>query len=226
MSPQAGWILQEEIAPRIAAVVPRSIQTVGSEDTQELIADGVCMAARMIDRVERQGKLGKVSASNISYYTLQHLKSGRRAAGSSAVCVHGSMTQLNGGTELHSMSEVVSATDQGDEVFELHDVLSTDQVDPGMEAARRMDWDEFCTTLDSAELTLITCLVEGQGIKEAAKHAKVHYATMQNYRKKLALKILDFFGPAILKEILSVPFWRIGLDCERELLACHVNRRD
>ena len=28
MSPQAGWILEAEVVPRIAAVVPRSIQTV------------------------------------------------------------------------------------------------------------------------------------------------------------------------------------------------------
>ena len=66
MSPQAGWILQEEIAPRIAAVVPRSIQTVGADDHFEIIADGITMAARMIHRVETQGKLGRVSAPNIA----------------------------------------------------------------------------------------------------------------------------------------------------------------
>ena len=102
MSPQAGWILKEEVAPRIAAVVPRSMQPVGAEDHQELIADGVCMAAKMINLFEAQGKLGKVSASNISYYCLQHLKSGRRASGCSLADVHGTQAQLNGASELHS----------------------------------------------------------------------------------------------------------------------------
>lgn len=77
MSPQAGWLLQEEIAPRIAAVVHRSIKPVGCEDAEELTADGITMAAQMLDRVEAQGKLGKVKDSNIAYFTLQHLKSGR-----------------------------------------------------------------------------------------------------------------------------------------------------
>ena len=85
MSPQVGWILRDEIAPRIAAVVPRSVQAVGAEDHAELVQDGITMAAKMIDRVEAQGKLGKVTASNIAYYTIQHLKSGRRAGGSSTV---------------------------------------------------------------------------------------------------------------------------------------------
>ena len=34
MSPQAGYVLSDEIAPRIAGVVPRSIQPVGAEDHQ------------------------------------------------------------------------------------------------------------------------------------------------------------------------------------------------
>jgi hypothetical protein len=41
------------------------------------------MASKMIDRVEHQGKLGAVGPSNIAYYTIQHLKSGLRANGSS-----------------------------------------------------------------------------------------------------------------------------------------------
>jgi hypothetical protein len=60
MSPQAGWILKDEIAPRIAAMVPRSIQPVSAEDHQELTADCLTMTAKMIDRVEAQGKLSKV----------------------------------------------------------------------------------------------------------------------------------------------------------------------
>ena len=79
MSPQAGWILQEEIAPRIAGAVPRSILCVGAEDSQELVQDGITLAAKMVDRLEQQGRLDTVTPGNVAYYTLQHLKSGRRA---------------------------------------------------------------------------------------------------------------------------------------------------
>jgi len=60
MSPQAGWILQDQIVPRLCSAIPNSVPCIGAEDHQELIRDGINMAARMIDRVESQGKLGKV----------------------------------------------------------------------------------------------------------------------------------------------------------------------
>jgi hypothetical protein len=70
ISPQAAWILQEEIVPCLSGTVPFSVLPVGSEDSQELVQDSIVMAARMLDRVESQGKLDKVSASNIAYYTI------------------------------------------------------------------------------------------------------------------------------------------------------------
>ena len=63
MSPQAGFVLKDEIYPRLCSAIPRSVLCVGQEDPQELIQDGITMAAKMIDRVEAQGKLGKVTAS-------------------------------------------------------------------------------------------------------------------------------------------------------------------
>jgi hypothetical protein len=226
MSPQAGWILQEEIAPRIAGAVPRSILCVGAEDHAELVQDGITMAARMVDRLEQQSKLNNgAGASNVAYYTLQHLKSGRRAAGSSCVDVHGSMTQLNGVVENHSLSEVVNQN-EGDEIFELHDVIASDAEDPSIIAARNLDWQAFAGSLTRLEKLLIECLINGQSLTDAAKLARVHYSTMLSYRQKLAVKLLDFMGTDILRDIACTPHWRIGLDCERALLACRADRRN
>jgi hypothetical protein len=225
MSPQAAWLLQEEIVPRLSGTVPYTVLCVGSEDHQELVQDGITMASRMLVRVERQGKLGKVSASNISYYTIQHLKSGRRANGTSSVDVMGTATQLNGSTRLHSLSEVVAQSEAGDEMLELHDVISQDQDDPSVEAARRLDWSNFIVSLNRMERLLVDCLVKGLGLREAAKIAHVSYWTMRNYRDKIAQKIIGFMGIDILKDIASIPGWRIGLDCERELMACRADRR-
>lgn len=225
MSPQAGWILQEEIVPRLNGTVPYSVRCIGSEDHQELIQDATCMAARMLDRVESQGKLGKVSASNISYYTVQHLKSGRRANGTSSVDIMGSSTQLNGSSRLHSLNEVVAHTEGGDEIFELHDVISQDYDDPSVQAARRMDWETFCNALTKIERLLVQCLVNGLGIREAAEIAKVSYWTMRAYLKKIAQKIVEFMGADILKDIAAQPAWRISLERERELMACRADRR-
>ena len=225
MSPQAGWILKDEIYPRLCAAIPRSVLCVGQEDPQELIQDATVMAAKLIDRVEKQGKLGKVTASNIAYYTIQHAKCGRRANGSSRSDVYASGTQLDGNTELHSLNEVVSQSVNGYEIFELQDVISLDHEDPGTKATRNLDWQTFMASLNKLETLLVDCLVNGQGIREAAEIAHVSYWTMRDYREKIGVKLLEFMGADILKDITQLPYWRIGLDCEREAMACRSDRR-
>jgi len=54
MSPQAGWILQEEIVPRIAGAVPHSILCVGAEDRQELVCDGITMSDSRMQSYRRK----------------------------------------------------------------------------------------------------------------------------------------------------------------------------
>jgi hypothetical protein len=226
MSPQAGFILQDQICPRLGAAIPKSVLCIGSEDHQELVHDGITMAANMLDRVERQGKLGKVTPSNIAYYTIQHLKSGRRSQGSSQVDVLGSGTQLNGSAKLHSIHEIVSQSEGGEEIFELQDVISNHYEDPGVEAARRLDWAAFMISLNRIERVLIQTLLNGLSITDAAVRAKVSYDKMQQYRKNVAVKLLEFMGADILKDIAQTPYWKIGLDCERELLTCRADRRN
>jgi len=75
-------------------------------------------------------------------------------------------------------------------------------------------------------MLLIESLVNGLGIREAAEIAKVNYSTMQKYRRKIAVKILEFMGAQILIEIALNPKWKIGLDCDRELMACRADRRN
>lgn len=50
-------------------------------------------------------------------------------------------------------------------------------------------------------------------------------STMQNYRRKIAAKVIEFMGIDILQEIARLPQWKIGLDCERALMACRADRR-
>ena len=45
MSPQVGWILQEEVVPRLRASIPRNVNQVGDEDPEELIQDATCINA-------------------------------------------------------------------------------------------------------------------------------------------------------------------------------------
>ena len=225
MSPHAGWILKEEIVPRLCSAVPKSVLCVGAEDSQELVQDATVMAACMIDRVEQQGKLGQVSPSNIAYYTIQHCKSGRRANGTSSVDVMATATQLNGSTRLHSLNEVVAESECGFEIFELQDVISNDHEDPATIAARKLDWDTFLDQLSHIEQMVVAFLSAGKTLRDVSRQVGLSDSTMQNYRRKIAAKILEFMGADVLADIAHMPGWRIGLDCEREAQACRNDRR-
>ena len=112
------------------------------------------MAARMLDSAEKAGK--QVTPGNIAYYTIQHLKSGRRSTGSSNADVFGITTQLNGRSRLNSLEEPAAMEEQGNEIFLFHDVLSDNHEDPSTIAARKMDWDSFCAGRSKREITMIS----------------------------------------------------------------------
>ncbi len=52
MSPQLGWVLQEEVVPRLGSAIPQAVKCIGCEDHQELIQDATAIAARMLHNVE------------------------------------------------------------------------------------------------------------------------------------------------------------------------------
>ncbi|HEX3940620.1 MAG TPA: hypothetical protein VHX11_03970, partial [Acidobacteriaceae bacterium] len=91
MSPQAGLVLVREIAPRLRSAIP-GVRKVGAEDDEELLQDGLTMAAEMLHNLERRGK--SVTPGNVAYYCLLHLKSGRRSYSGGRTDVMGSGTQL------------------------------------------------------------------------------------------------------------------------------------
>src|SRR5688572_8810323 len=105
MSPKSSWILVNEVMPRIYSAVPNAVRCVGSEDHQELCQDGAAMAAKMLVNAEKAGK--KVTAGNIAYYTILHLKTGRRSVGNSVADALSTGTQFVGNSSVGSMDEEV-----------------------------------------------------------------------------------------------------------------------
>ena len=223
MSPQAGWILQEEVVPRLRASIQRNVNQVGAEDPEELVQDAIVMAAKLMHTVECQGK--SVTAGNIAYYTILHMKSGRRSYGTSTTDVCGISTQLNGSSRLHSFHEVVAEDDRGFEIFELQDVISNDHEDPGTVAARNLDWAHLLGRLSEIEKLVVEFLCAGKTLRDVARKVGLSDSTMQSYRRKLAVKILEYMGIDVLRDIVMTPGWRINLDCEREAQACRNDRR-
>ena len=56
MSPQAGWILQEEVVPRLRASIPRNVSYVEADDAEELV--WICPAQRKTGRAGDENFLG------------------------------------------------------------------------------------------------------------------------------------------------------------------------
>jgi hypothetical protein len=62
MSPQAGWLLQEQVVPRLRTVIPQVVHCVGCEDAEELIQDATALAASILHNAEADGKQVAVSS--------------------------------------------------------------------------------------------------------------------------------------------------------------------
>jgi DNA-directed RNA polymerase specialized sigma24 family protein len=224
MSPQTGWLLQEEVVPRLRAVIPHTVHRVGCEDAEELIQDATAMAAGILHKAEAAGK--KVAASSVAYYSIQHSKSGRRSVGHSCADVHGSATQLHGKTRLHSLDEVVASDEEtGGEIFTFNDVLSNEQEDPSTRAARKLDWESFCAGLPERERVAVVLVAEGKTLRQAARYLGVSESTMQTSKRRLGVKILEFMGADIMIEVRRRPQWRNSLEATREKQACRVQRQ-
>ena len=171
MSPQAGWILQEEIAPRLRSSIPRNVNQIGSEDADELVQDSICLAAKLLDNAERANKT--VTPGNIAYYTILHMKSGRRSTGHSNADVLGSATQLNGRSSTTSFDEPVHEESELGEEFTVNDVFSLDDEDPGQKAARKMDWEFFLSSLTDREKSVVEGMLAGLNGSEIGRELAV-----------------------------------------------------
>jgi DNA-directed RNA polymerase specialized sigma24 family protein len=225
MSPSAGYVLRDQIAPRIAAAVPRTILPVGSEDAEELVADGIAMAANMVNRLEQQNKFSNITPGNVAFYFLQHMKSGRRSFGASTVDALGIGAQLNGRSRTTSFNEPVQIDELGEE-FTVNDVLSLDDEDPGQKAARKMDWEAFLAGRTVREKSVVEGLFAGRSGSEIARICGLDPSTIRYFKNRLSDKVLAFMGHDILAEIRRWPSWKNNLNANRERLACKNERRN
>src|SRR5579863_230623 len=55
-SPQAGWLLVNEIVPRLRTALPGAVRCVGAEVQEELLQDGTAIAAKILHSAEAAGK--------------------------------------------------------------------------------------------------------------------------------------------------------------------------
>ena len=218
MSPQAGWILVNEIVPRLRSSISASVRPVGCEDMEELVQDGTAIAARMLHSAEAQCK--QVTPGNIAYYAAKHIKSGRRSTGYHKADPHHAGAQLSGRSRLHSLDEPVAGEEGGEDVLTLGEVLTGHADDPAIEASRRLDWEQLVAKLDHVTGAVLCAMAEGQELTLLVPVLGWSRSTLQTHKQRLARLIRECLGEDILVEVQEHPRYQDALNASREKQAC------
>ncbi len=222
MSPKAGFVLLDQIEPRLRATMPY-IRGVGAEDTEELLQDALAVAAKMLHDLEERGK--EVTPGNVAYYTILHMKSGRRSYSSGRTDV------MNAGTQLDSLSSVLSFEEpagydpETDEEIPLGDMLAGNADDPSMAASRFVDWEEFLDSHNPRYKVLVSDIAEGRHVKDTAGKFGFSGRWAYDLRDKLAADLREHFGEDAIADSMQIPSWRGNIMVDQEKAACRAQRR-
>lgn len=224
MSSHADNVLIDEIVPRLRAMIPHKVSFVGSEDAEEVLQDATLMAARLLARARANGKV--VTPGNIAFYTMLHLRSGRRSHSAGRSDAMGSRTQIVGNSRVTSLAAPIPAPDDAlDEPLTLGDVLASDAEDPSETAARNLDWQALVATLDERALAVLHCMAGEVRLQEVATRHGVCRTTVQSWRNQLTELVRSFMGADVLHMVQRTPQWRENLTAMREQMACRMDRR-
>jgi hypothetical protein len=223
MTAQAGDLLVEQIAPRLRALVPKSVKPVGAEDTEELVQDAIVIAAQMLHRVEQSGK--KFTPGNIAYYAVLHMRSGRRSQGSSRIDTMAQGTQLDAKSTVLSFEEEVGYDPELDAPITLGDLLASEHEDPSMEAARNLDWELFLATHDYRYGIMVKGMAEGRSLKATAEASEHLYMSLYGLKEQMAADVREYLGDEAIAESVRTPRWKASINRDREKTACRADRR-
>ena len=217
MSPAAGDLLVEHIAPRLRATIPRVVKPVGAEDEEELVQDAIVVAAQMLDAVERNGKT--VTPGNIAYYAILAMKSGRRSQCRSRADTMAQGTQLDSKSCVLSFEEEVGYDPELDEAITLGSLLASNHEDPSMAGARNMDWEAFLGSHDYRYGVLVAGMIEGKHLNETATAGGSGYSKPYQLKQKLAEELREFMGDQAIEDSVQITRWRAHLLADHERVA-------
>jgi hypothetical protein len=212
--------LLQEVAPRLRAGIHASLPRSRGEDDVELLQDGLAIALHLLHRAEARNKA--VSAGNVAYYTLKHLRAGRRSTGYRKNDPLHPAAQLKG-CRVYSLHEPVP-TDTGEDLT-LSDVLASRADDPSVAAGRRLDWAHLLHQLDEVTQAVLRALAEGTELTRLVPSLKLSRSSLQTRKEQLAALIRECLGEDILRQVQEPPRWHHHLEAVRERLACRWARQ-
>jgi hypothetical protein len=220
MTVEAGRILVEEIAPRLKMAVP-CIKPVGCEDKEELVQDGLLMAAKMLCDLEARGKV--VTPGNVAFYCILHLKSGRRSHSANRTDAYSSGCQLDGKCAVLSTETEIGFDPETMEPICLGEFLTCPQDDPASMALRNVDWQSFLDSHDYRYGVILQDMVEGKTALDTSRDTGETYHHVRQLKERLGLELREYLGEDAVADSLKVPVWMAGIHAGREKAACRVH---
>ena len=217
MSPYCGEILVGSVGPIIAATVHRAIKPVGSETFEELVQDGMAIAAGMLDSAERRGQ--PLLAKSTAYYALQQLKTGRRSTGATRTDAMCPAAQLDDNVTVASMDEVVPG-DEGDGELSLHELLAAPAEDPAHQAARELDWSELMGDMSERDIALLRTTINGDSLGLLAQQFGVSAPRITQIKREIGEQIRLRWGKTALADVARAPAWAGSINAAHERQAC------
>ena len=220
MSPKAGNVLLEQVAPRLRATISRLPQ-VGADDHEELYQDGLAIAAQMLHSAEENEK--EVTAGNIAYYATKQLACGRRSTYGGRVDALSSACQLDGNSEVIPLfvfqEDSAPLMDAGDDaVLSMGDLLAARIDDPAVAAARNLDWEAFLSEHEPLARQMVELLLAGEAVRDLKDIYGWSDSTLSNRKRAMAAELRECFGNDCLREVGREPAWfndlRIGQERE------------
>ena len=222
MSPYSCALLLQIRPILMAAITRGAVRPTGCEDAEELVQDGMVMAANQISSADQRGVT--ITASTTAFFTLQGLKSGRRAGSACRKDVMCPAAQLDHTVMVSSMDEHLGEDDGGHEMT-LHDYLAGSAEDPAGVVGRDLDWEQVMERLDPREQFVVNeTALETPGTM-MAKSLRISTPRIVQIKRRVAQKIRDIWGEDAVADSVRESMWQRHIRTMTEQRTCRTERR-
>lgn len=216
-------MLVSKIIPLLAGPILRgAVIPVGSEDREELIADGTALAARILDSAESRGRT--VPSSSVAFYVIQALRGGRRSTSASRTDALAPATQLDGRARVRYLDDIVYPDDEQEGALHLEDCLASSSEDTANAAGRHLDWDSALGLLDSRQESILVGTAAGVAVDELAKKHGVSAPRIVQIRRQAGTRIRECWGETGNAHVVGESAWKRGMRALSESRAGRAER--
>jgi hypothetical protein len=221
MSPQAGEVLVGAIMPIIQATVHAGREARRIGNLRRARPGWAGHRGRHVGQRRTQGTAAAAEDST-AYFTLQHLKQGRRSYQAGRTDVLSPGTIFDQKLCLDSLDEVIQGC-EGDEMS-MHDLLASASENPASQAARELDWADVLLDCNERDAALLACTAAGGCLGDLAARYGVSSARLCQQKREIGRQVKLRWGEDALADAVREPTWTSHMRANHERAACRHER--